>query len=163
MKYSRHSQGYVYTWEESCQSEDAEQGKSLAVHCNQRMRIARELASETGGSQSRSRLWLSSVVTGEWQWPGAQQYAGGSLSGLGLPQTACRCLSLDLCAHLLVLAKRLLLTGQACSLFLVRLVRGRYLVGLRPCTTAHLTARPRGFVDESAARALPAHLSADGL
>lgn len=59
---------------------------------------------------------------GEWQWPGAQQYAGGSLSGSGLPQTAFRCLSLDLCAHLLVLAQRLLLAGQACSLFLVRLV-----------------------------------------
>lgn len=78
--------------------------------------------------------------------------------------TACRRLSLRLLpTYLLVLAQRLLLPSQARSLLRVRLVRGRYLVGLRPCTTAHLTPRPRGFVDESAARALPAHLGVDGL
>lgn len=87
----------------------------------------------------------------------------GSLSGLGLPPPACRCLPLDPCAHLLVLAQRLLLTRQACSLLLIGLVRGRYLVGFRPCTTAHFTPRSCGFVDESAARALPAHLDAEGV
>lgn len=82
----------------------------------------------------------------------------GSLPGLGLPRPVGKSLSRDWRAHLLVLAQRLLLAGQARLLLLVRLVRGGHLVGLWPRLAAHLAARSRGLVDEGAARALPAHL-----
>lgn len=90
-----------------------------------------------------------------------RQCGGASLPGLRLPRPVCRCLAGDFRAHLLVLAQRLLLAGQARALLLVGLVRGGHLVGLGPRAAAHLAAGPRGLVDEGAAGALPAHLGAE--
>lgn len=72
-----------------------------------------------------------------------------------------KCLPGDTPAHLLVLAQRLLLAGQARSLLCIRLVRGGDLVGLGPRPAAHLTAGPCGLIDEGTARALPAHLGTE--
>lgn len=98
---------------------------------------------------------------------GARQQLGrsrvwrASRPGFLLPARP-QCLPGDIPAHLLVLAQRLLLAGQARSLLCVRLVRGGDLVGLGPRPAAHLTAGPCGLVDEGAAGALPAHLGTGG-
>lgn len=69
----------------------------------------------------KCRVTTIGVITWGQQW-GQEQCGRVSLSGLCLPLPGCRSLSGDFGAHLLVLAQRLLLTGQARSLLLVWLV-----------------------------------------